>query len=111
MTDLLPGISLRHVDTARVRTGVLVDDRTEGEAVVLVHGNVSSSIFWQETMLALPAGFRAFAPDLLASARRRPHRSTRPAAWATSPTTSSRCSTRSASRRRTSSAGRWAAVW
>ena len=50
MTDLLPGISLRHVDTARVRTGVLVDDRTEGEVVVLVHGNVSSSIFWQETM-------------------------------------------------------------
>lgn len=64
MTDLLPGISLRHVDTARVRTGVLVDERTDGEAVVLVHGNVSSSIFWQETMLALPAGFRAFAPDL-----------------------------------------------
>ena len=55
MTDLLPGISLRHVDTARVRTGVLVDERTDGEAVVLVHGNVSSSIFWQETMLALPA--------------------------------------------------------
>lgn len=64
MTDLLPGISLRHVDTGRVRTAVLVDDRTEGEAVVLVHGNVSSSIFWQETMLALPQGFRAFAPDL-----------------------------------------------
>ena len=64
MTDLLPGISLRHVDTARVRTGVLVDDRTEGEAVVLVHGNVSSSVFWQETMLGLPEGFRAIAPDL-----------------------------------------------
>ena len=64
MTDLLPGISLRHVDTARVRTGVLVDDRTEGEVVVLVHGNVSSSIFWQETMLGLPQGFRAIAPDL-----------------------------------------------
>ncbi len=64
MTDLLPGISLRHVETGRVRTAVLVDDRTEGEAVVLVHGNVSSSIFWQETMLALPQGFRAFAPDL-----------------------------------------------
>lgn len=64
MTDLLPGISMRHVETGRVRTAVLVDDRTEGEAVVLVHGNVSSSIFWQETMLALPQGFRAFAPDL-----------------------------------------------
>ncbi|MFN8159157.1 MAG: alpha/beta hydrolase [Candidatus Nanopelagicales bacterium] len=64
MTDLLPGISLRHVDTARVRTGVLVDDRTDGEVVVLVHGNVSSSIFWQETMLALPQGFRGIAPDL-----------------------------------------------
>ncbi len=64
MTDLLPGISLHHVDTARLRTAVLTDGRTEGEAVVLVHGNVSSSLFWQETMLALPEGFRAVAPDL-----------------------------------------------
>lgn len=64
MTDLLPGITQTTVDTARVRTAVLTDGRTEGEAVVLVHGNVSSSVFWQETMLALPEGFRAFAPDL-----------------------------------------------
>ena len=87
MTDLLPGISLRHVDTARVRTGVLVDDRTEGEVVVLVHGNVSSSIFWQETMLALPQGFRAIAPTCAASAPPRRLRSTRRAGSPTSPTT------------------------
>lgn len=87
MTDLLPGISLRHVDTARVRTGVLVDDRTDGEVVVLVHGNVSSSIFWQETMLALPQGFRGSRRTCAASARPRPRRSTRPEASPTSPTT------------------------
>jgi pimeloyl-ACP methyl ester carboxylesterase len=32
--------------------------------VVFVHGNGSSAIFWEETMLALPARYRAFAPDL-----------------------------------------------
>lgn len=64
MTDLLPGIAQHHADTARLRTAYLADDRAEGEVVVLVHGNVSSSLFWQETMRALPEGFRAIAPDL-----------------------------------------------
>ena len=64
MTDLLPGVTLHHVDTPRLRTGLLSDDRTEGEFVVLVHGNVSSSVFWQETLLALPEGYRGIAPDL-----------------------------------------------
>ena len=64
MTDLLPGISLRHVDTARVRTGVLVDDRTEGEAVVLVHGNVSSSIFCCPTSRGEREFFAAMAAAL-----------------------------------------------
>ena len=35
-----------------------------GPFVVLVHGNVSSSLFWQETLLALPEGVRGVAPDL-----------------------------------------------
>jgi pimeloyl-ACP methyl ester carboxylesterase len=64
VTDLLPDIELRVVDTLRLRTAVLTDGRTEGQLVVLVHGNVSSSLFWQETLLALPAGFRGVAPDL-----------------------------------------------
>ena len=64
MTDLLPGIALHHVETDRLRTALLSDGRTEGEFVVLVHGNVSSSLFWQETLLNLPDGFRGIAPDL-----------------------------------------------
>jgi pimeloyl-ACP methyl ester carboxylesterase len=32
--------------------------------VVFLHGNLSSSRFWEETMLALPAGVHAIAPDL-----------------------------------------------
>jgi pimeloyl-ACP methyl ester carboxylesterase len=36
----------------------------DGEPVVFVHGNVSSSIFWEETMLALPTRYRAIALDL-----------------------------------------------
>ncbi|MFN8168701.1 MAG: alpha/beta hydrolase [Candidatus Nanopelagicales bacterium] len=64
MTDLLPGISVQHVETPRLRTALLTDGRSDGELVVLVHGNVSSSLFWQETLLSLPAGFRGIAPDL-----------------------------------------------
>ena len=64
MTDLLPGITSQEASTDRLRTAYLADGRTEGELVVLVHGNVSSSLFWQETLLALPDGFRGIAPDL-----------------------------------------------
>jgi pimeloyl-ACP methyl ester carboxylesterase len=39
-------------------------DPAEGPAIVLIHGNVSSSLFWQRLMLALPAGQRVFAIDL-----------------------------------------------
>lgn len=61
---LLPELSVHQVSTPRLTTAVLVDERTEGEPVVFIHGNVSSSLFWQESILALPAGFRGFAPDL-----------------------------------------------
>ena len=65
MTDLyLPGITVHDVDTDRLRTRVLHDERESGAPVLLVHGNVSSSLFWQETLLALPPGFRGIAPDL-----------------------------------------------
>jgi pimeloyl-ACP methyl ester carboxylesterase len=32
--------------------------------VLFIHGNVSSAVFWEEAMLALPATYRAIAPDL-----------------------------------------------
>src|SRR5580700_333154 len=64
METLLPGITLERVPTSRLTTAVLsVADRT-GPAVLFVHGNVSSSLFWQPTMLALPEAYRPLAIDL-----------------------------------------------
>ncbi|MBB4981656.1 MULTISPECIES: alpha/beta fold hydrolase [Streptomyces] len=54
--------------TRRVATGRLTQQiteaRTEGEPVVLVHGNVSSSAFWHTTLTAIPAPYRPLAVDL-----------------------------------------------
>ncbi len=60
----LPGITSAFVPTARLLTHVLTSGPADGEPVVFVHGNASSSVFWEETMLALPPRFRAIAPDL-----------------------------------------------
>jgi pimeloyl-ACP methyl ester carboxylesterase len=65
MTTLLPGIVADRIETTRLRVNVLsVESRTGGAPVLFVHGNVSSSLFWQDTMLALPAGLRPLAMDL-----------------------------------------------
>jgi pimeloyl-ACP methyl ester carboxylesterase len=68
---LLPGITATRVPTPRLTQNVLhpagVDPAAgAGEAVLLVHGNVSSALFWQPTLLALAevAGVRPFAVDL-----------------------------------------------
>jgi pimeloyl-ACP methyl ester carboxylesterase len=52
------------VPTNRINTHVLFSGPDDGEPVVFVHGNASSSTYWEETMLALPARYRAIAPDL-----------------------------------------------
>ncbi len=59
----LPGIASSRVRTARLETQVLTSGPEDGEPVLFLHGNLSSSTFWEETMLALPARFRALAPD------------------------------------------------
>jgi len=64
MTDLLPGLTEDHLDAPRLRTALLSDGRVDGELVVFVHGNVSSSLFFQQALLALPEGFHGIAPDL-----------------------------------------------
>lgn len=63
---LLSGISARRVATDRYEANILErdGDAPEGTPVVFIHGNVSSSLFWQPTMLRLPAGCRAIAIDL-----------------------------------------------
>lgn len=60
----LPGIESRRVVTPRLGVHALLSGPAGGEPVLFVHGNASSSTFWEETMLALPARYRAVAPDL-----------------------------------------------
>jgi pimeloyl-ACP methyl ester carboxylesterase len=71
MTDvLLPGIDATRLTTQRITHSVLHPDGTAlagpGEAVLFVHGNVSSALFWQQTMLAVAATgrHRVLAVDL-----------------------------------------------
>src|ERR1700759_1447108 len=64
METLLPGITARRVPTDRLTCAVLEATGPAGSPVLFVHGNVSSSLFWQPTMLALPSAYRALALDL-----------------------------------------------
>jgi len=60
----LPGITSTLVDTARLKSHVLSAGPADGEVVVFIHGNASSATFWEEQLLALPAGYRGLAIDL-----------------------------------------------
>jgi pimeloyl-ACP methyl ester carboxylesterase len=67
---LLPGITATRVETPRLTQQVLSAEGTglegPGEAVLFVHGNVSSALFWQQPLLALAGSgrVRALAVDL-----------------------------------------------
>lgn len=65
MTTTFEGIAAQTIPTGRLRANVLerVGDEP-GETVVFVHGNCSSSLFFQPLMLALPATMRVLAVDL-----------------------------------------------
>jgi pimeloyl-ACP methyl ester carboxylesterase len=64
--SLFAGIESRTVATPRLSVNVLTragqDDTAP--AIVFVHGNVSSSLFWQDIMLAVPAEYSVWAVDL-----------------------------------------------
>ncbi|NDL57165.1 alpha/beta fold hydrolase [Phytoactinopolyspora mesophila] len=62
-TRLRPGVVSAQVPTARLAVHTLHCDRT-GEPVVFIHGNVSSALFWQQSMLDLPERYRPIAVDL-----------------------------------------------
>jgi len=64
MDTLLPGIIAQRVPTSRLTVNVLSVAGRTGPAVLFVHGNVSSSLFWQPLMLALPQEYRPLAIDL-----------------------------------------------
>ncbi|SDH83021.1 Pimeloyl-ACP methyl ester carboxylesterase [Actinokineospora alba] len=61
---LLDGITARRVPTDRLTVNVLELPDRDGDPVVFLHGNVSSSLFWQTTMLNLPLHLRPIAVDL-----------------------------------------------
>ncbi len=60
----LEGITSQMVQTRRLRMHVLTAGAEDSVPVLFVHGNGSSATFWEETMLALPSGFRGIAPDM-----------------------------------------------
>lgn len=63
--SVLPGVTEATVDTGRLKMRVRVSGPQDGDPVVLLHGNMSSGVFWEETMLALAGeGHRVLAPDL-----------------------------------------------
>lgn len=64
MTDpTLPGIQAHTVSTPRITTRVLTSGPDDGIPVLFLHGNLSSATWWESTMVALPATYRAIAPD------------------------------------------------
>jgi pimeloyl-ACP methyl ester carboxylesterase len=59
----MDGITAKTITTPRLSTRVLFSADEAGIPVVFVHGNVSSATYWEELMLALPAGYRGVAAD------------------------------------------------
>ncbi|MDF1480052.1 alpha/beta hydrolase [Leifsonia sp. H3M29-4] len=63
--QILDGIVQHSVTTPRLTANVLErPSATAARTVVFVHGNVSSSLFWQPSMLGLDPEIRALAVDL-----------------------------------------------
>ncbi|MBC6954649.1 MAG: alpha/beta hydrolase [Chloroflexi bacterium] len=60
----LPGVTATSIETPRLSTRVLFSGPEDGTPVLFIHGNASNATYWEETMVALPAGFRGIAPDL-----------------------------------------------
>ena len=63
---LLRGVSSRTVETGRLKTYLLESGPGDGTPVLFVHGNASSSRFFEETLAALASldRYRGLAPDL-----------------------------------------------
>jgi pimeloyl-ACP methyl ester carboxylesterase len=60
----LEGVTARDVQTPRLSTHLLQSGPEDGVPVIFVHGNVSSSTFFEDTLAALPDGYLGLAPDL-----------------------------------------------
>ena len=68
----LPGIRAKKIQTQYLNIHYL-DTENRGTSVLCLHGNASSSTFWEEAMLALPESYRGLAPDLRGYGLTDPH--------------------------------------
>lgn len=59
----MAGITTKIITTERITTRILFAGPNDGVPVLFLHGNVTSATWWEETLLALPGGFRGIAPD------------------------------------------------
>lgn len=62
--DLLEGVRSSLVETDRLRMRVLEAGPDDGEPVVFVHGNLSTSRFFEHLLPELPPRYRVIAPDM-----------------------------------------------
>ncbi|MFM7204259.1 MAG: alpha/beta hydrolase [Myxococcota bacterium] len=60
----LPGIESATIQTRGLKAHFLQSGHRGGEPVLFIHGNASSSVFYEEAMLALPKKFHALALDV-----------------------------------------------
>lgn len=65
MEKLLPGITATQVSVPnQIKMNYLSSGNASSPALVLIHGNVSSSLFWQDLMLKFAPTHHVIAPDL-----------------------------------------------
>lgn len=62
--DTRAGVDSRLVETDRLETHYLEAGADDGPPVVFLHGNVSSSRFFEDTLVDLPETHRGLAPDM-----------------------------------------------
>lgn len=62
---MLPeGIELNSIATSRLKVSFLSAGNPQKQPIVLIHGNVSSNLFWDETIKSLSKDYWVIAPDL-----------------------------------------------
>jgi pimeloyl-ACP methyl ester carboxylesterase len=61
--QLPDGVGPATIDTDRLRIQGLATGPEDGEPVVFLHGNLTTSLFWDETLAALPDRYRGVAID------------------------------------------------
>lgn len=65
MSYQLPdGVTSHTVETDRLRVHYLATGPDDGISVVFLHGNIASSLFWDDTLAALPERYRGIACDM-----------------------------------------------